>query len=129
TIPDADPIRQRAVVRAFLAASRRGDFEALLGMLDPNAVLHADRMAVEFGGAVPEVHGAAAVAGQLYRRAQAARPPLVKLVNGAPGAAWASAGRPRVVFDFTVTRGKISVVEIIADPAHVDRLDVEFLTD
>jgi RNA polymerase sigma-70 factor (ECF subfamily) len=120
--PDSDPTRQHAVVSAFLAAARRGDFEALVRMLDPDAVLTPDRMAVQVGGAEP-VRGAAAVAGQLYRRAQAVQ---LALINGRAGAAWASGGRPRVVFDFTVTFGKISAVAIIGDPAHIDRLKVEF---
>jgi RNA polymerase sigma factor (sigma-70 family) len=122
---DPDPTRQHAAVSAFLAAARRGDFEALVRMLDPDVVLTTDRMAVEVGGAEP-VHGAAAVAEQLYPRARAVR---LALINGRTGAAWASDGRPRVVFDFTVKSGKINAVEIIADPAHIDRLDVELLTD
>jgi RNA polymerase sigma-70 factor (ECF subfamily) len=122
--PDLDPTRQHAVVSAFLAAARRGDFEGLVRLLDPDAVLTTDRMAVEVGGAEP-VHGSAAVAEQLCRRAQAVR---LALINGRTGAAWASDGRPRVVFTFTVTNGTISTVDIIADPAHIDRLDVELLT-
>ena len=121
--PDPDPTRQHAVVSAFLAAARSGDFDALVRMLDPDAALTTDRMASQIGGAQP-VHGAAAVAEQLYRRVQVVR---LALINGRTGAAWASDGRPRVVFDFTVTFGKINAVAIIADPAHIDRLDVKLL--
>src|SRR5437870_5514180 len=60
-VPDADLTRQRAVVDAFLAASRGGDFDALLAVLDPDVVLRADGTAVQ-AGASKEVRGAAAVA-------------------------------------------------------------------
>ena len=63
TVPDADLTRQREVVDAFLAASRGGDFDALLAVLDPDVVLRADRAAVP-AGASREVRGAAAVAEQ-----------------------------------------------------------------
>src|SRR6266705_2564322 len=63
TVPDADLTRQREVVDAFLAASRGGDFDALLAVLDPDVVLRADRAAVH-AGASREVHGAQAVASQ-----------------------------------------------------------------
>ncbi len=61
TVSDTDRARQREVVDAFLAASRGGDFAALLAVLDPDVVLRADRAAVEMGSA-KEVRGAAAVA-------------------------------------------------------------------
>ena len=57
TVPDADLTRQREVVDAFLAASRGGDFDALLAVLDPDVVLRADRAAVR-AGASSEVRGA-----------------------------------------------------------------------
>jgi RNA polymerase sigma factor (sigma-70 family) len=110
--PDADLARQRAVVDAFLAASRQGDFEALLALLDPDVVLRADPAAVRTGAAA-EVRGAAAVAGTFSGRAQTARPALV---DGAPGAVWAPGGRPRVAFGFTVADGRILAVDLLADP-------------
>ena len=99
TVPDADLTRQREVVDAFLAASRGGDFDALLAVLDPDVVLRADRAAVQ-AGASREVRGAAAVAKTFSGRARFAQPALV---NGAVGAVWAPGGRPRVVFGFTIT--------------------------
>ncbi len=63
TAPEADLARQRAVVDAFLAASRGGDLDALLALLDPDVVLRCDRAAVE-AGTTAEVRGAAAVAGR-----------------------------------------------------------------
>src|SRR4029453_16941820 len=70
--PDADLARQRAVVDAFLAASREGDFDALVALLDPHVVLRADRAAVRTG-ASEEVRGAAA-GGRGLRGARAGGP-------------------------------------------------------
>ena len=125
TVPDADLIRQRVVVDAFLAASRGGDFDALLAVLDPDVVLRADRAAVQ-AGASSEVRGAAAVAKTFSGRARAAQPALV---NGAAGAVWAPGGRPRVVFGFTITRGKIVEINMLADPECLCQLDLKILND
>jgi RNA polymerase sigma factor (sigma-70 family) len=118
--PDTDRARQRAVVDAFLAASREGDFEALVALLHPDAVLRADPAAVR-AGADREVHGAAAVAGAFSGRARTARPALV---DGTPGAVWAPGGRPRVVFGFTIVGGRITGIELLADPDRLDRLEL-----
>ncbi len=125
TVPDADLPRQRAVVDAFLAASRGGDFDALLAVLDPDVVLRADRGAVA-AGASREVRGAAAVAEQFSGRARAAQPALV---DGAVGAVWAPGGRPRVVFGFTITGGKIVAIDILADPERLGQLDLAVLDE
>jgi RNA polymerase sigma factor (sigma-70 family) len=116
---NADPVsevsRQREVVAAFLAASREGDFEALLAMLDPDIVLRADAAAARMGAA-SEVTGAAAVARTFSGRAAAARPALI---DGAAGAVWAQGGKPRVVFAFAIARGKVTAIEMIADPERI----------
>jgi RNA polymerase sigma-70 factor (ECF subfamily) len=125
TVPDADLTRQRTVVDAFLAASRDGDFDALLALLDPDVVLRADHAAVQVG-ASKEVHGAAAVAATFAGRARAARPALV---NGVAGAVWAPRGRPRIVFDFTMSDGKIVAIELLADPERLRRLDLAVRDD
>jgi RNA polymerase sigma factor (sigma-70 family) len=125
TVPDADRARQRAVVDAFFAAARDGDFAALLAVLDPDVVLRADRAAVQ-AGASQEVRGAPAVADTFCGRARAAQPALV---NGAAGAVWAPGGQPRVVFGFTITRGKIVAIDVVADPEHLRRLDLAVLND
>jgi RNA polymerase sigma-70 factor, ECF subfamily len=125
TVPDADLGRQRQVVDAFLAASRGGDFDALLAVLDPDVVLRADRAAVQ-AGASGGVRGAAAVADTFSGRARLARPALV---NGAVGAVWAPGGRPRVVFGFTITGGKIVAIDILADPGRLGQLDLAVLDD
>ena len=135
TVPNADLTRQREVVDAFLAASRGGDFAALLALLDPEVVLRADRVAVQASaprqgeGApklAPEVRGAAIVADTFSGRARFAQPALV---NGAAGAVWAPDGQPRVAFAFTIARGKITGIEIIADPARLHQLDLAILND
>jgi RNA polymerase sigma factor (sigma-70 family) len=125
TVPDADLTRQREVVDAFLAASRGGDFDALLALLDPDVVLQADRAAVH-AGASREVRGAPDVARQFSGRAREAQPALV---DGAVGAVWAPGGRPRVVFGFTITRGKIVEIDILADPERLRQLDLAVLDD
>jgi RNA polymerase sigma-70 factor (ECF subfamily) len=113
------------VVDAFLAASREGDFDALVALLDPEVVVRADRAAVR-SGASEEVRGAAAVAGTFSGRARAARPALV---DGAPGAVWAPGGRPRVAFGFTVTSGRIVRIDLLADPERLARSQLAELGD
>ncbi|HEV2780556.1 MAG TPA: sigma-70 family RNA polymerase sigma factor [Actinophytocola sp.] len=118
--PGADLARQREVVDAFLAASRGGDFDALLALLDPDAVLRADAVTVQMG-AEAEVRGARAVAGTFSGRARAARPALI---DGAAGLVWSVGGQPRVVFTFAVADGKITGIEMIADPEHLGELAI-----
>ncbi len=117
---DADPGRQRAVVDAFLAAARDGDFDALVALLDPDVVLRADPAAVQAGSAA-EVRGAPAVAETFSGRARFARPALV---DGAAGAVWAPGGRPRVVFAFTIAGGRITGIELVADPERLRRATI-----
>jgi RNA polymerase sigma factor (sigma-70 family) len=124
TTPDnEDPARHRALVRAFLAAARNGDFASLLVLLHPDAVQRADGTAIA-KGAPPELRGAAAVAGQWSGRAQAARPALI---DGAAGALWTTRGKPIVVFDFTVAGREIVAIELIADPDRLRRLNLTIL--
>jgi len=112
--------RRREVVAAFLAASREGDFDALLTMLDPDIVLRADNAAAQMG-ADAEAIGARAVAGIFSGRAKALRPALI---DGAPGAVWTYRGETRVVFAFTFTGGTITAIEQIANPERIARLKV-----
>lgn len=125
--------RQRAVVDAFLAAAREGDFSALLTLLDPNVVLRADQIAVDSAaerqaaGAPSlsrETRGAATVAHVFAGRARAARPALI---DGVPGLVFAQGGQPRVVFDFTVKDGRVTGISITADPARVQERNVVVL--
>jgi len=125
TASNTDLARQREVVDAFLAAARGGDFAALLAVLDPEVVVRADPAAVR-AGAAREVRGAAAVAETFAGRARVAQPALV---DGAVGAVWAPGGRPRVVFGFTITGGRIVAIDILADPARLHQLALVVLTD
>jgi RNA polymerase sigma-70 factor, ECF subfamily len=113
--PDADLSHQRELVDAFLAASRAGDFEALLEVLDPDVVFRADRGTGPL--ARPPVVGAAAVARQVLTRgtrfAPYARPALV---NGAAGLIVERNGRPYAVLGFTVAHGRIVALDLIIDP-------------
>ncbi|HZO64822.1 MAG TPA: sigma-70 family RNA polymerase sigma factor [Kribbellaceae bacterium] len=122
---DPDAARQRQVVEAFLAASRSGEFEALLALLDPEVVLRADAAAV-MTGAVGEVRGAADVAGTFAGRARAARPALI---DGTAGLVWSQGGVPRVVFDFTIVDGRIVAIDMVADADHLAQLDLAPLDD
>jgi RNA polymerase sigma factor (sigma-70 family) len=122
--PD-DRGRARRIVEAFLAASRNGDFEALLALLDPDVVLSADAEAVRVG-ASDLVRGAVGVAETFSGRARAAQ---LALIDGQPGAAWAPAGKPRVVFRFTVDDDRITAIQLLANSARLDELDLVLLDD
>jgi RNA polymerase sigma factor (sigma-70 family) len=115
-----DRVRQREVVTAFLAAARGGDFDALLAVLDPDVVLRADEAAVAMGSPTL-VRGAGSVAETFVGRARAARP---MLVDGLAGFVWSSEGRPRVVFECTVSAGAIVEISMIADPGRLTELEL-----
>ncbi len=119
--PDADLVRQWAAVDAFFAASRDGDFTALVAVLDPDVVLRADGGAAR-PGAAGLIRGAATVAEQALAYARMA--PFVRraLVNGAAGIVVAPRRRPVSVMGFTVTNGKIVAMDVLADPARLARL-------
>jgi len=125
-VPEADLIRQRRVVNAFLAASREGDFDALVALLDPDVVLRADRSV----GPTPEpivLHGARTVAGGASAAAERVRFTQPALVNGAVGLVMAPRGRLFLVLDFTITGGRITEIDIIADPDRLRELDLAVL--
>src|SRR5438067_5077194 len=114
---DPDLREQRRVVDAFLAASRAGDFEALLEVLDPDVVLRIDVGGVA-PAARPPIEGAEAVAAQVLQRgrrlAPHARPAIV---NGTAGVIVVPAKRPIAVVGFTISGGRIAEIDVIADPA------------
>lgn len=124
--PDPDPARLRAVVDAFLAASRGGDFAALVDVLDPEVVARSD------GGALlPSLvrRGAAEVASQAItfaRLAEAARPVLV---NGLPGVVALAESRAMSVMAFTVRDGRIIALDILTDPERLARIDLGAVVD
>jgi RNA polymerase sigma factor (sigma-70 family) len=122
--------RKQEIVGAFLAASRDGDFEALLAVLDPEVVFRADDIAVQAAVAnqargAPslsrEVHGARVVAEAFKGRARGARPALI---DGVPGAVWLQGDQTRAAFAFTIDDGKIVAIDLLMDPARLGQLDV-----
>jgi RNA polymerase sigma factor (sigma-70 family) len=126
----ASPAREREIVSAFLAASRGGDFEALVRLLDPDIVLRADRYSVEAAaanqarGAPPlftEVRGPREVAGIFSGRARVAR---LALVDGGYGAVVAAGGKPLAIFGFSVVGELIVEIEIMSDPSTLEGIEV-----
>ena len=121
---DADLTQQRDVVDAFLAASRAGDFDALLAVLDPSVVFRFDAGTSPL--ARPPITGAPAVARQVLARgsrlAPHARPVLV---NGAAGVVVGPAQRPFAVVGFTVVGRRIVAIDLITDPEKLRGLAVD----
>ena len=123
TPPPADLPRQRRVVDAYLAATRTGDFEALIGLLDPDVVLRADaeagptREPVVLRGARTVAHGAVASAGR-------ARATESALLDGRVGLVLAPEGRLTVALAFVVVDDHIAEIDVIAAPERLARLDV-----
>ncbi len=121
-VAEKDLARQREVVDAFLAASRAGDFERLVAVLDPEVEFHVDigppseRVAV----------GAETVAQRVLARGSRFAPfGRFAVVNGGPGVLVAPPGkRPMAVVGLTVAEGRISAIEVVADPAKLRRLGV-----
>jgi RNA polymerase sigma-70 factor (ECF subfamily) len=125
-VPRSDLARQREVVEAFLAASRHGDFDALVAVLDPEVVLRADETAIAQGAASP-LRGSAAIANaSLVHRARLAR---TALVNGDVGVVVAPLGRLLLVLRPTVREGRIVAIEITADPASLRQLEIAVVED
>jgi hypothetical protein len=119
----ADRDRQTQTVSAFLAASRGGNFEALLAVLDPDVVFRPGAAAAAMGG-VGEVRSAAAVANLFKGRAQAARPALV---DGEVAIAVFFGGQLRILLALTMLNEKIAGIEAIADHARLAAYDVELI--
>ena len=109
--PDADLSEQRAVVDAFIAAAREGDFEALVAVLDPDVVIRVDR-----GTIALETRGAEAVARRAITFRQLAPHARPEIVSGVPGFVVADGARVLSVAAFTVARGRIVAIDLLADP-------------
>ncbi|HEX5783053.1 MAG TPA: sigma-70 family RNA polymerase sigma factor [Solirubrobacteraceae bacterium] len=117
-VPDADPATQREVLDAFLKASREGDFDALVGLLDPDVVVRS-----HFGPAgTREVRGAEAVARQAQSYAQLGLELKLALINGAPGSISFRDGKPFAIGALTIRDGRIVAMDFVADPAHLSKL-------
>jgi len=133
-IPEHEAAVERDVVAVFLAAARRGDFGALLRLLDPEVVVRADRASVEMAAArasagapslEAEMRGPDAVARVFAGGARAARPALV---DGLAGAVVSVGGRPLAAFSFTVIEGRVSAIELVADPQTLGSMVLEPLS-
>ena len=121
--PDTDFDRQKNIVDAFLKASREGDFEGLLAVLDPEVVVRADQAAQRLGS-LAEIRGATAVAEFFKGRAQAAKPALV---DGTLAVAVNIGGQLRIVLRLTLSGERISAVEAVADAERIGQFDVTML--
>ncbi|SRR6266508_805776 len=122
-VPDVDLAGQWAVVDAFLAASRAGDFERLLAVLDAEVVLRADG-GLARPGLTSLIRGARAVAERSMTFRRGVETSTRMLVNGIPaGVAWAPDGRPFAVVAVTVKGGRIVAIDVLADPDRLGQLD------
>ena len=120
-VPDVDLEGQWAVVDAFLAAAREGDFERLLAVLDPDVVVRSDG-GIARPDLVSTIRGARAVAEQAMSFRRFAETATRVLVNGIPGGvAWAPDGRPFSVLALTVKGGRIVAIDVLADPERLRR--------
>jgi RNA polymerase sigma factor (sigma-70 family) len=126
TMPDADLNAQWEVVEAFLAAARKGDFNALIAVLDPHAVLRADG---GLTGLSQQVQGAENIASQALLWSRVDLTMRRALVNGAAGIVAFLHGRPFSIAAVTVRNGKIVEVDFLADPQRIALLDLEVLDD
>jgi RNA polymerase sigma-70 factor, ECF subfamily len=124
--PDRDLRRQRAVVDAFFAAARGGDFDALVAVLDPDVVHRSDWGSLP-GSAV--VRGAETVAAQALRFADPERIVHPVLVNGAAGAVITVEAKPVSIIGFTVVNGRITAIDALVDPDRIGALDLGFPGD
>ncbi|MGW7267580.1 sigma factor-like helix-turn-helix DNA-binding protein [Streptomyces sp. NPDC054842] len=126
TVPAADLARQREVVGAFLAATRGGDFEALVALLHPDVVLRADKAVVPSPEpvVVSGAHVVAEGAMAAMERALATEPALV---GGRVGLVMAPLGRLRLVLAFTVTDAGITEIDVIAEPDRLREVDLAVL--
>ena len=120
--PAPDLVRQRDVVRAFIAALRGGDFEGLLAVLDPDLVVRADMTA-----APTEIRGAAAWAKGAVAYGHLARLTRPALVNGAIGVVVAPHGKLVRALRFTIANDKITEIEVIGNPARLGELEVSIV--
>ena|SRR5215211_374135 len=122
--PDRDLARQRPVVDAFFAASRDGDFDALLEVLDPDVELRIDGGVLRADASLV-LHGADAVAA--HTTTYSTLHPFVRpaLVNGAAGAVVAPRGRLFCVMGFTVSGGRITAIDALIDPERLAQLGLD----
>ena len=121
----ADLATQRRVLDAFTRAARRGDFEALVALLDPDVTLRTD--AGSHGPSIL-VRGAAAVASRAMAFRQTGLVTVHVLVNGGMGVLSLRGGRPTSVFSPVIRDGRIVEINVLADPERLARLDLRNVT-
>jgi RNA polymerase sigma factor (sigma-70 family) len=126
-VPDADLSAQWEVVDAFLAASRKGDFEALVAVLDPDVVLRAD--GGRLAGLSHYVRGAENVASQALLWSRVDLTVKRALINGAAGAVAFIHGQPFSIGAMTIRDGKIVEIDFLVDPDRIAQLDLTILDD
>jgi DNA-directed RNA polymerase specialized sigma24 family protein len=119
---------QRDVVSAFLAASRRGDTDAMLAVLDPEVTMRLDRGTAS-AGAPNQVHGPAAVAGAGLQFIGSGWRLHPVLVNGAAGVVVTNFGQTFSVIGFTFHEGRIAGIDILADLSRLGALDLPVLDE
>ena len=124
--PDTDLVAQHAVVDAFFAAGRAGDFDRLVAVLDPDVSLRGD-----FGrgpAGLRSVQGASAVAGLARGYAAPEREVRPAIVNGAAGAVIFVVGEPTAIMGFVVRGERIAAIDVLADPERIARIDLRAVT-
>ena len=119
--PDVELSEQRRVIDAFLAASRNGDFDALVEILDPEVTLRVDA-GRDSPLARPPIVGAEAVASEAQRWAKMAPLSRPAVVNGVAGAVIGRPGRPFAVVAVTVANGRITALDFVVDPEKLARV-------
>lgn len=125
-VSDADLTAQWEVAEAFLAAARKGDFDALVAVLDPDVVLRADG---GLTGLSQQIRGAETVARQALLWSRVDLTMRRALINGAAGIVSFFHGRPFSIAAFTVKNGKIAEIDFLADPERLTQLDLTQLGD
>jgi RNA polymerase sigma-70 factor (ECF subfamily) len=125
-VSDVDLAAQRPVIDAFIAAAREGDFQALIAVLDPDVVLRAD-VGVPPAGMTTEVRGAESVARSALSFSRRGLHTRAALINGAAGTVNLRDGEPASVAGFTVRGGRITEIDILADPDRLRGLDLAIL--
>jgi RNA polymerase sigma factor (sigma-70 family) len=123
-VPNPDLAEQRRLVEAFLAASREGDFEALVAVLHPDVVLRAD-----FGPSreTEEVRGVDAALERARSYASLAASAHLILINGAPGVVTMVNGKPFSLGAISVREGRIAEIDFLGDPERLAGLDLGWL--
>ncbi|MET9602252.1 sigma-70 family RNA polymerase sigma factor [Streptomyces sp. NPDC006459] len=125
-VPEADLSRRRLVVEAFLAATRGGNFDALVTLLHPDVVLRADTAVVPTPAPIL-LRGAVTVATSAMAAMQRARATAPALVDGTVGLAMAPLGRLFLVLGFTIEDGLITEIDIVAEPERLGALELAAL--